>query len=64
MARDFAVIADSGVLLDLDESSDFGIVADGAAVEVDKFGKFDVLAEADIGANANEILFLDPHHNS
>jgi hypothetical protein len=48
MARDLTIVPYGGVLLDFDEGADFDVVADGATVEVDELGKFDVLAKLDV----------------
>jgi hypothetical protein len=39
VARDLAVPSDSGVLLNFDKGADFGVVPDGAAIQIDEFGK-------------------------
>src|SRR5712692_9185027 len=45
VAGNLAALADFCVLLDFDERADLRLVADFAAVQVDEFGKLDVLAE-------------------
>src|SRR5207237_1285299 len=47
---DFAASANAGVFLDLDEGADLGVVADGAAVEVDEGSVVDLhpLAKLDV----------------
>src|SRR4029077_17051027 len=54
-AGDFAVAADPGVLLDLDKRADLGVIANFAAVQVDELREFDVLAQLDVGSNANVV---------
>src|SRR5438552_12776540 len=58
MARDLAVLADGGVLLDLDERANFGVIADGASIEIDEFCELDILAEANVRRDAREVV----HH--
>ena len=41
-----------GILLDFDEGSDFGFIADFASVEVDELGEFDVLPKLYIWRDA------------
>ena len=40
----FAVFADKSVFLNLDKGTDFGVVANGAAIEVDEVVDLNVLA--------------------
>ena len=40
-----------GILLHLDKSTNLGVVANGAAVEVDELGELDTLAKFDIRGN-------------
>jgi hypothetical protein len=53
VAGDLAALSDVGILLDLDESPDFCLVADFAAVQVDELGKFYVLPKLYIGSDAD-----------
>src|ERR1035441_5107189 len=55
VAGDFAIAADSGVFLDFDKGADLGVVADLAAVEVDELREFYVLAEFDVGGDAEVV---------
>ena len=48
VALDLAVFADGGVFLYFDEGADLGIVADGAAVEVDEVVELDVFAKDNV----------------
>jgi len=43
VARDLAIVANRGVLLDLDESPDLRVIPDLAAIEIYEFRKFNVL---------------------
>src|SRR5208282_1240810 len=52
VTRNLAVLAHSRILLNLHEGADFGFVADLASIQVDEFGKLDVLAELDARSNA------------
>src|SRR5438128_2391667 len=57
MAGYFAVVSDRRVLLYLDECSDFGVVADGTAVEINELGQCHVLSQSDVRANAYKVVF-------
>ena len=48
--------SDVGILLDLDKSAHLGVVANGAAVEVDELGEFDSLAKFDVRGNGTEFI--------
>ena len=45
VALNFAVSADSGVFLYLDEGANLGAVTDGAAVEIDEIVELDIVAQ-------------------
>src|SRR5207248_8552068 len=51
----------AGVLLDLDEGADAGLVADRAAVEVDEGVDPDAPAQAHVGGDADEGLTCGHH---
>src|SRR6266702_7368165 len=53
MARNLAAAADRGILLDFDERSDFRLIADFAAVQIDEFRKLHVLAQLHAGSDAD-----------
>jgi hypothetical protein len=57
MAGYLAVVPNRRVLLYLDEGSDFGVVADGTAIEINKFGQFHVLSQSNVRANAYKVVF-------
>jgi hypothetical protein len=40
VARYFTVIADKGILLNLNKGTDFCIITDTAAIKIDKLGKY------------------------
>ena len=42
----FAVLAHGGILLNLDERADFGVVAHRASVQIDELRQLDVLSQA------------------
>jgi hypothetical protein len=44
VTRDFAVIADEGVFLDLDEGADLYVVPDRAAIKIDELRELYVFA--------------------
>ena len=48
VARYFTVLADKGILLNFNESPDFCIVTNTAAIKIDKFGEFYILSELNI----------------
>ena len=48
MAGDLAVFAYGGVFLDFYKGANLGVIADGAAVEVDEVGELYVMAEFDV----------------
>jgi len=50
VARDLAAAAHLGVLLDLHERSDLGLVADVAAIQIDELPEHDVLPSLTSGA--------------
>ena len=52
VAGDFAMGADLHAFLDFDESANFGVVADFAAVKIHEGEDLDILAEFDIGSDA------------
>ena len=64
MALDLAVFAYDCVLLYLYKGSDFGIIADGASVEVDKPGYLYVFPQGNIVGNALVIFFSIHHYTS
>jgi hypothetical protein len=51
MALDLAVLADECVFLHLDEGPDFCVIVNGASIQVDEIGKFDIFPELDIIRN-------------
>ncbi len=48
----------AGVLLNFDEGTDFGVVADRTAVHIDEFRQLDVFAELDVGRDASTNSFI------
>ena len=51
MARYVAAPADACPLLDLDERTDLGVVANGASMEFEEIGKLHVVAQLDVARN-------------
>jgi hypothetical protein len=51
MTRNLTVLSDLGVLLDLDEGADLGVIPNFASVEIDKPAQPNVLAELDVSRN-------------
>src|SRR5260370_17618911 len=49
MARDLAILADSGVFLNLYEGAYLGVIANFTAVEIDELGKLHILSQLHIG---------------
>src|SRR5260370_22773676 len=52
MARDLAILADSGVLLNLYERAYFGVVPHFAAIEIDESGELHIFSQLHIGSDA------------
>ena len=55
MAGNLAIAADGGILLDLDECANLGVIADLAAVQVDELGELDVLAQLYVRCDTEDI---------
>ena len=52
MGRDLTTFSDNRILLDLDKRPDLGLITDRAAVKIDKFGHFYILAQLDVIGDA------------
>jgi hypothetical protein len=59
VARYLAALADGGILLNFNECSDLGFIADFASVEVDELGEFDVPSELYIRRDAYKRIHSD-----
>ena len=56
VTRDLASPSDARILLNLDEGTNFCLVSNLAAVQVDELPERDVFSERDIGGNAYEVV--------
>jgi hypothetical protein len=54
MARDFDILSDLRVFLDLDKGSNLTVLSDGAPVEIDEGKDTDTQTQLDIGSDATE----------
>src|SRR5260370_8911022 len=52
MARDLAILADSGVLLNLYERAYLRVIANFAAIEIDELGELHIFSQLHIGSDA------------
>jgi hypothetical protein len=58
MTRNFAVPAYTGIPLNFDKSADFGIIADGTAVQINKICQLDINAQSDAVGNTIKVVHL------
>ena len=56
VAGNLAAAADTGVLLNFNERTNLGLIADFATVEIDELRKLDAFSKCDVGCNSNEVV--------
>ena len=53
MAGYLTILSDHRILLDFDKRTDFSVIANRAAIEIDEPGELNVFAETDVWSNAH-----------
>jgi hypothetical protein len=61
MAGNLDVVPDNGILLNLNEGADLGIIANRASIKIDECENLCILAQLYIRCNTAEIHELAPH---